>query len=249
MIYSCHFRPYMNTYISTALAKLGYSLTEQHLFDLLLDGDRNISKLAATLQTSRPSIYKSLQKMASDGLIDNHNSPKSLKQIVFLLKQKEIEPSKTSEKLNKHLEELELTPNHISFTYTKQSEIIDFYNDLLNRAREREMLYFGNLDHFIQLVGLDYHQSWIRNRVNKDISVRSLLLQTPQAEKINNLPGNYKREYKYLPNKTDISSSWITYHNTLALIDPINLCVVEINNHLISKSHKQWFELTWSLLG
>jgi sugar-specific transcriptional regulator TrmB len=169
----------VNNTLKKSLTTLGVSqLAADYYIFILQNPNSNISKTAKGINTYRYKIYEVIKELEENEIIINDKiiSPQDvLNRLKYDLIQKEKEVQDMEE----------LVPEYLKYYKTKVSSknsiILEgkfqFINTLNNIFENKncEMWIVGNIDSFIRVVGQEYNQKLMSDRIKQKLSLKILI--------------------------------------------------------------------------
>lgn len=221
-------------------------------------GPSSIPDLADTLKIARPNVYKLISELERVGLSDYLSRRPRPK--LYMVES----PARVKEIFDKHTTRL----NEMNHRYTSLlPELLAAYSQgagatrirlYNNRTQWMELFYrtldesgdqmewFGNYETWLQFMPLKEEQSWIKERVERKISIRLLLLDNDSSRAIVGSFPELKRECKIFTSPQSLDCSFQLYSNKAVIWQPHTPLVILVEDEYVVKMLKVIFDLLWS---
>jgi sugar-specific transcriptional regulator TrmB len=240
--------------IISSLLELGLHIFEAKLYDTILHNPKvRVTELANKNNCSRTKIYSSLEILKKTELLDfNRDYAKEIKlepptKILTLLRHKQNETSRKINELNVFLPELIVdSKQKINLqNYTGVYEFTNLINKVLDEAKD-EILFWGNMDGFYELLGWDYLDQFGYFRRQKNIFLRMLVFKTFGTKKFQIKDSNEMRETKFLQDEFHTDGVIWIYNNKIIQWNLVELQAFEIQDSIMTNFMRQMFEMNWA---
>lgn len=246
--------------LDNALCELGLSPIERQLYLLSLStGPLSVSDLADRLGIQRPYLYTVIKSLREQGLAPG---PGPHYQKTFIVESPSIVlnllrrrrtyldglASEVSIDMPKYLATYKQggSKTQVLF-YEGKEKFIELYN-LILEEEGNETVYFGEVKHFFTLLEENRVHEWIRNRILKKVTMRTLMIDDPLAHTIPTDMVKY-RETRILPCylSKSFSSSFQVFGKSLIFWQPHTPVAVVLKDEYIANLHRGIFNLLWEL--
>lgn len=230
------------------LEEFGLNVKESTIYlALLKEKLSTASKLAKITKINRTTVYLELENLMNLGLVSYVvKDSKRYYQVANPDKLIEILDSKKA-KIKSILPELKglhknIEPFNIEVFEGKEG-IKTFYQDILNNAKE--VLAFGVTGKATEILKFSYPH-FLKKFIKANIKERALANFDSKKIMETHLKSHLK--IKYLPQKYKSDITTVIYANKIAIqsLQKDNLYVVVINDELLYKSYKNYFEFMWN---
>lgn len=239
--------------ISNSLEEFGLSSEESETYiSLLKTGGSSATALAADIGLKRTTVYPILERLISRGLVTTYeqgraktfipagpnkliamqeNSLKALEKIVPLL---EGLRGKRAEEFG------------VRLIRTKK-EFQSFYNDILEKYRDREYYIIGSASGFLN-VDRDFLIEYRKRRAARNIRVKLLMSHDSRLEEGQNDP-KLLRQFKYFPEKYSFKSTIDIYDDKVVIVgSEVKALAVVIAIPPMTDVFRSIFEILWETL-
>ena len=238
--------------IINSLLELGLDIFEAQIYNNILKNPKiSVSQLAQENNCSRTKIYSSLEILKNYELVEfSRDYQKSIQlesptKILTLLRHKQNETSRKIDELNIFLPELISKPSVNSFqNYSGIYEFTDLINKVLDEAKD-EILFWGNMDGFYELLGWDYLDQFGYFRRQKNIQLRMLVFKTYGTTKFQLKDADQMRQTKFLDSEFHTDGVIWIYNNKIIQWNLVQLQAIEIQDIVMSNFMRQMFEMNW----
>ncbi|MEI8143122.1 MAG: helix-turn-helix domain-containing protein [Candidatus Berkelbacteria bacterium] len=243
------------------IEKLGLDKKDVKVYLALLEmGETHIVPLAQKVELPRNTVVYILENLKSIGLVEIlqrcsrrvylPNPPEAVLNLAKRQKDEATEREKTAKSILPELKRLYSTSMvEPSMRFFKgQDEIRQIYDEMIVSG-ETEILYVGEYDKIVEVIGKRYLEKFIKNRIAKGIKTRSVRVRAAEvAESIFQSPEETIRQIRYSP-ADFVSPGHVTiYQNTVAVITTAKEnfgFVVTSKEYAITM--KSWFEQLWKV--
>ncbi|OHA60151.1 MAG: hypothetical protein A2589_00530 [Candidatus Vogelbacteria bacterium RIFOXYD1_FULL_46_19] len=244
----------------TSLSELGLSQLEINLYTISLQlGPSPISLLAKYMGISRPNVYKVIEGLRDKGLASFYGQEKYARK--FMVES----PSIVLEKLRKKGELLKgldgsLTaslPDLLAFyqqggkdtkikVIKNQDQFLKIFHQSLEETRVGGMMeFFGSASDFISFVGWQTEREWIKGRLKKKISIRTLVSPDKDAATLRVGQEKELREVRLYNGEANFPTSFLIYGNKLVIWQPKAPLAVSIEDEYMAVMFKSIFYTLW----
>ncbi|MEI6498381.1 MAG: helix-turn-helix domain-containing protein [bacterium] len=243
------------------IEKLGLDKKDVNVYLALLEmGETHIVPLAKKVNLPRNTVVYILENLKNMGLVEIlqrcsrrvylPTPPEAVLNLAKRQKEAACEREKTAKSILPELKRLYSTSMvEPSMRFFKgQDEIRQIYDEMLESG-EKEILYAGEYDKIVEVIGKRYLENFIKKRIVKKIRTRSVRVHTAEvAETIFQSPEETIRQIRYAP-ADFVSPGHVTiYQNTVAVITTAKEnfgFVVTSKEYAITM--RSWFEQLWKL--
>lgn len=244
--------------LEQALSELGLSELEERLYMTSLSlGPSNMTALAECMQISRPNIYKVIRGLEKRGLATFIGGKKYIKSfqvepptmVMERLRQKREDLSKIDTSLSGELPDLIAKyeqgrgPSNVRVLRGKK-EFVDAYVKVFEES-QKEILYFGSYADFLREIGPDLGERRIARRVERGLSIRGLLIGSPEAESLAAKDENELREIRFLSTPIPFTTSFYLFGNKIILWQPMTPLAIQIEDAYLMPMWRAMFEMLW----
>lgn len=246
--------------LDNTLRELGLSSMERQLYLMSLSmGPLPVSVLAERLGVQRPYLYTVIKSLREKGLASGQGSQyqktfvvESPSIVLSLIRKRktlldEIATSLASD-MPRYLASYRQgsSKTQVLF-YEGKEKFIELYNLILEEEGD-ETIYFGEVKYFFTLLGENRVQEWVKSRIEKRVTIRTLMIDNPFAHTIPTDKAKY-RETRILP--SDLSkgfpSSFQVFGKSLIFWQPHTPVAVVLKDEYIANLHRGIFNLLWGL--
>jgi sugar-specific transcriptional regulator TrmB len=243
----------------TSLKELGLSDPEANLYAVSLKlGPSSISELAKNVNVSRPNVYKIIEGLQMYGLASFYGKEKYARN--FMVES----PTIVFEKLQAKKESLNRLGHQI---VTELPELLALYQQggkdtkiKILKGREQYVRvflqtadetanggvieFFGSAEDFIGLTGWDTEKIWIKKRIKKNISVKSLVPPGSVAMLKKNQEDEL-REVRIYSGNFSFSTAFELFGNKMIVWQPVAPLAVLIEDQYIVSMFRSIFYTLW----
>lgn len=221
---------------------------------LLSKGEASAGELARDISVGRTAVYDNLRVLEERGYLTIINKGKRK---VFL----PIHPKELYKKFNNQRQQLkDLLPDFLAlYSETGSQPFVqlfqgpyaarEVYEDIL-AVTKNGYSYFSPSHLTLQVVDRSYIEEWVRKRVKKGITSRSLRVKTQDVidEPLFNKEVEFLRQIRYLPTYIDLKASIYIYEKNIGVISTIKEgTAFIIHSTDLSFSMLQLFNFLWSI--
>lgn len=247
-----------NQNLYDCLMELGLTENEANLYITSLSlGEIPLSDLAKALGISRPNIYKVIKTLERHGLAKFSDRDKyergfiveSPTIVLEKLREKKEQIAKLDRELIPDLSNL-LTKYHQSGGATKikviqgHDQFLKLFFQIIEEA-EKTSEFFGSATDFIGFVSWKEEHKWIKERIKKGISIKSLLLDTVDARILARTDKTQMRETRILKTGNSFKASFQLFGNKVIIWQPKAPLAILIEDKLIFEMLKSVFYELW----
>lgn len=248
----------MPSELNSALQELGLTTSERELYLLsLASGPLAVSEIATRLKLQRPYIYTLIQALREKGLAPETRGY----QRTFVVES----PTLVLELLRKKrqgLENLTMTiaadmPTYLAsyrqggertklLMYEGQEKFLELYGRVLIEE-DKETLYFGEAKHLFGIVGQEKLASWVQNRVQKKIKIRTLMPADGAAQSIPSSTDLLRETRTIAPEEVkNLPASFQVFGKSVIFWQPQTPVAVVLQDEYIATLMRSTFELLWT---
>ncbi len=248
-----------NQNLYNCLIELGLTEIEANLYIVSLSlGETPLSDLAKAIGISRPNIYKVISALEKHGLANFSNRDKYERG--FIVESPTIVLEKLREK-REHISRLDralipdlsnlITKYHQSGGATKirviqgHDQFLKLFFQIIEEA-ENTSEFFGSASDFIGFVSWKEEHKWIKERIKKGISIKSLILDTVEAKILARTDKVQMRETRILKTQTPFKTSFQLFGNKVIIWQPKAPLAILIEDQLIVEMLKNIFYELWN---
>lgn len=247
-----------NTALYAALKELGLTDHEASLYVLSLEiGPHPIGQTAEKMGISRPNIYKLIKGLENRGLAALPVGGKlkrfcvaSPTLIAELLEKKQQRDRELKNDFSALLPDL-LTkyqrgdlPSSVR-VYQGRGQYLGAFFGLLDEAKD-SVDFFGSADDFLNLVDIDDQREYLKERIKRGLTSRTLTLPGTHAERISKEDKENIRETRLLAQFGPFKTSFHFTADKVVFWQPENLLAIRIEDDLIVTMIKSMFEHLWA---
>jgi len=243
--------------IYEALRQLGLTEGEAQLYVVSLEiGPHPLGQLATKLGISRPNIYKLIKGLENKGLAAlpaggklKRFSVASPTFVADLLEKKLERDKKTKQNLASLLPDLLSKyqrgdlPSHVRI-YQGRGQYIGAFFGMLDEGKDG-LDFFGNVDDFLNLIDLDDQREYLKERVKRGLTSRTLTLAGPNADRIAVEDRENMRETRILTGMNPFKASFHFFADKVIFWQPENLLAIRIEDDVIATMMKSVFDYLW----
>ncbi len=240
-----------------ALRQLGLTEGEAQLYVVSLKiGPHPLGQLATKLGISRPNIYKLIKGLENKGLAALPSGGKlkrfsvaSPSLVAELLDKKEENDKKMRNSFSSLLPDLLSKyqrgdlPSHVRI-YQGRGQYIGAFFGMLDEGKDG-LDFFGNVDDFLNLIDLDDQQEYLRERVKRGLTSRTLTLAGPNADRIAASDKENERETRILSGMNPFKASFHFFADKVIFWQPENLLAIRIEDDVVTTMMKSVFDYLW----
>ncbi len=237
----------------TSLRELGLTEIESKLYIEMLHADEpTISGLAQLLGVERLTIYRALETLEQQTLIERQTGKKkpfhvgSPSKVISLLRHKQAQAKNLGDELTDILPDL-LSEYHQSRRepkvrlYETKESFMALLDEVVNEAEDNIIYVLGSAD-ILSFVP-EYMDIYIQHRSKKKIISKNLSFYNREL-----MARNHKDEFrqlKWLPKEFDAQATYIAYGHKVAIWNTANPKIIVIDDSVIFKFFKIMFDMLW----
>ncbi len=244
--------------LEQALSELGLSSTERSVYlTSLKAGPLSVVKLAEKVGLERPYVYTVIQSLREKRLASQSSQRyqksfvvESPSVVLDLLRKKRTDlealAKNVSAELPRYLAQYKQGANTTQvYLYEGKKRFLELY-DRIFEEEPAETLYFGNLDHFINVVEQSGVETWMKRRIEKKIKMRFLPVESPRVKDFPTDPTQY-RETRVIPKSLcdNVPATFQVFGNSVIFWQPETPAAIVLQDHYIAELHRNIFELLW----
>lgn len=248
----------MTNDLNRALLELGLSASECEFYLISLAfGPLTIPVIAKKLGLQRPYIYTLIRTLREKGLAPLTKGY----QRTFIVES----PTVVLELLRKKRQTLELLTTSVAaemptflasyrqggartqvLFYEGKEKFLELYNRILVEE-EKETLYFGEAANFFQLLGQESVSGWVQQRIQKKITIRTLMPDGVAAQSIPS-DASVLRETRVIDSRLtkELPASFQIFGKSVIFWQSITPVAVVLQDEYLAKLMRTTFELIWS---
>ncbi|MEK7632929.1 MAG: helix-turn-helix domain-containing protein [Patescibacteria group bacterium] len=241
----------------TALLQLGLTAQEAGLYVLSLEiGPHPIGQIAEKLGVSRPNIYKLIKSLENIGLAAlpkggrlkrfSVASPTIVNELLDLKQKKDRElKQEFSSLLPDLLSKYQRgdLPSHVR-VYQGRGQYIGAFFGMLDEGKD-SLDFFGSVDDFLNLIAPEDQAEYLKERVRRGLSSRTLTLSGQHANRIAGEDKENMRETRILNGLNPFKASFHFFADKVIFWQPENLLAIRIEDDVIATMMKSVFEMLW----
>lgn len=244
--------------LSGSLKELGLSEPEANLYIVSLSvGPASIATLAKHLGISRPNVYKVIIELEKHGLAKYSENKRWGRTFIVeppaVLVHKVREKRDSLGKMDGYLTSLMPDLNalyHQGETATKikileGKDWIRYWMEMMEQNAKEELMFFGSMDDFIGYIGWDGLAELTRERMRRDIVLKTLILPGEKASEIMMRPTEEIRDTRILKGASPFATSFQIFLGKVMIWQPKAPLAVLIEDQYIVEMLKSMFNLLW----
>jgi HTH-type transcriptional regulator, sugar sensing transcriptional regulator len=184
-------------------------------------GTFSVSDLAKKAGVKRPTCYLVLDELSQKGLVSIVAGPKKIKyraESPEILKKQAETQMNIAERLSGDLLKI-FNPKTEGPTlryFSGQKAIQGIFDEVL-KVKEKEYLFIGSGKDVIDMIGKDYIDEWLKQRIEKGITAKSIRMKKTEVEE-DIYQTNINRDLKIAPENIHIAETIFIYDNKVAII-------------------------------
>lgn len=258
MIIPMNISPEMKNYLYTSLKELELTDQEAQLYLVSLNlGPTEISNLAKHLDIARPNVYLLIRGLEKVGLVKKYEKnfarqffvePPTV--LLELIRQKK-------ESLNSNESDLATAMPDLLAVYKQGSretgikilqgkdQYLKAFKEVVEQGKD-ELEFFGNADKFVEFVSWEVENKFIKDRLRKNLFMRSLLLTDETS-------ANFKKDDKKQLRETRIyegkkfDTSFLLFANKVIIWQPKAPLALLIEDEFIVQMFRSMFYRLWEI--
>lgn len=242
----------------TSLKELDLTDQEINLYSVSLQlGPSPIATLARRIGISRPNVYKVIKSLEKHGLASFTQKTRFSRD--FLVEP----PTIILEKIRQKKEKLSRLDNdfvnslptmlagyHQGAGTTRikilqgREQYMEEYDKILEEA-QKETLYCGSAEDFINFISWEVERKWIKRRIQKNIFIKTLLLPSATSKDFKSKDETELRETRFLTEANPFSTSFQIFGNKVIIWQPQAPLAVLIEDQYIVAMLSSLFQVLW----
>lgn len=243
-----------------ALKELGLTDLETRLYAISLKlGPSTVTDLAKYLKISRPNVYKVINGLKGKGLAAFYGQDKygrnfmveSPMMVLSQLRVKREQLSRLDVDLASDLPDLLALyqqggkDTKIKIIKDKEGYIKIFRQTLEETPDGGSVEFFGSAGEFIGFVSWDEEKRWIKSRIKRQITVKTLILPDQYAATLRVDQNKELREVRLYSGEANFPTSYLVYGNKMILWQPKAPLAVLIEDEYIVAMFRSVFYSLW----
>ena len=242
--------------LSTLFSSLGLSKLESDIYFVLLRLNRaSISTIAGEVQTYRPTVYRTLPKLISKGLV---SQVKSGKRTVYIAE----DPKKLKELADNIQYELGETLPELSRVYDGSQKrpfvryvegkkaIESIYEDMVRRSKKGDSIYRYESPRDYHLLGKYYPKLYWKRATGPDGEIeKHVITNEATASKRSERLSRHTRVIPSAYDSFDYNITELIYKDTVAFIDYDTETAMLVKNKRFSEFQLKIFKMLFGKLG
>ena len=243
-----------------ALKELGLSDNEINLYSLSLAlGPAPIAEISKSLNVPRPNVYKLIEALEKYGLakFQQHKYRKKTFMVepptvlTELLRKKKQDLSRLDSQLVSMLPDLlalyrqgEL-PSSIK-VLEGRDQFLKAWNETLNES-DGGQEFLGSTKDFINFISWEHEQSWIQERVKRNIFIRVLSIPSETSQALGSKDKQELRETRVLKSHKPFDAAFQLFGNKVIIWQPNAPLGILIADEYIVKMLRIIFDTLWDI--
>ena len=241
------------------LLELGLNNLEANIYLALLhEKYSNMTKLALGLGISIVTLYQAITNMRQTGFVENQTeSSRVLQKIISpqivlgKLQQKSALLSTQADQLGKLMPKImslydRTTEDSVVSFYQGKSQFQTLFMSLLDE--KKHILHFGSNEIFAELVGYDFLEMYVKQRLTKKIVTREITFDFNYLRSKRKEFENEYTFYKFLPKAGEKPGSYVVVGDKISLWNPVLPRIITILDPILAEFFRFNFETLWQLL-
>jgi sugar-specific transcriptional regulator TrmB len=247
----------MSNVLYDAFEQIGLSQIEAEIYQHFLNRtDLSLTELANELKVDRVKFYKAIHNLLETELITSLSKGKYSveppSKISSLIKHRERQQHKTWESLQELLPDLNAsyeshTQKPYFSVYENTKQFMNLFDSVLDDA-QGEILFYGNVEYWINSISLTYQKEWTYLRAKRNIHSRMLYFDTPDMDWFLRRNDSQLRKYKILPKNHICKGVFYVYGNTTIQWNPLLPRAIKIQDSIMAETMRSMFETLWDSL-
>jgi sugar-specific transcriptional regulator TrmB len=239
------------------LRELGTTESERELYlTSLAVGPASVQELAKQLGLQRPYVYTLVRSLREKGLAPSASSKyqkkfivESPSVIIELLRKKKASIDALSGHLTLMMPKLLAqykqggAATQVSF-YEGKAKFMELYDRILDEEGD-ETLYFGEAEHFLTLIGEVRLAEWIYRRVRKEVTIRTLMVDSKQARGIPTDAQQLRQTRVLSKEIKTFPASFQVFGRSVIFWQPHTPMAVVLEDEYIAQLMRGTFNLLW----
>ena len=228
------------------LLELGLNQLEANIYLALLhEKYPNMTKLALGLGISRVTLYQNISNMRQTGFVENQTEnsrvlPKIVSPQIILgkLQQKSALLSTQADQLDKLMPKImshydRNSKDSIVSFYQGKSQFQTLFMSLLDE--KKPILHFGSNEIFAELVGYDFLEMYVKQRLDKKIVTREITFDFNYLRSRRKDFENEYTFYKFLPKNSEKPGSYVVVGDKISLWNPVLTRIITISDPILAE--------------
>lgn len=245
--------------LDVALGELGATESERELYRLSLStGPVSINELAKQLSMQRPYVYTLIGSLRLKGLAPSAPAKYQKRFVVE-------SPNVVLELLRKKRESIESLSTGLAgvmpkllaqyrqggiatqvMFYEGKAKFMELYDRILEEEG-KETLYFGEAEHFLTLIGEVKLAHWIDRRIEKGITIKTLMKDSGKARSIPSDTRQLRETRVTSKTSIDLPASFQVFGNSVIFWQPHTPMAVVLQDEYIANLMRGTFALLWEI--
>lgn len=250
----------MDDVINKSLVLLGLSKNEVKIYLTIFKlGPSKIPEIAKASKIKRSTTYLLVEDLIEKGFLFEDNKAyankiyaiepdlllKKISNRQRLLRRQEIELQENMPSLQSVFQSSEIRPK--VKIYQGNNGLLSIWQDIL--STKNEILLWTNQQTENLFFGQNSHDKFIKERIQKNISIKVLATKSKEAEELKSKDKDNLRETKILSKDVSFSSETYIYDNKVAMLDyNKEIMGIIIESKSFNETQQAIFENTWKLL-
>ena len=240
------------TMLSDELFRLGFSDKKAALYLAILEmGMGSASELANAAGIKRTTVYDLLDELTDDRLVSitfNGNKRNFTAEPPENLQHLAMERLQVVDQILPGLKELFRSNMQLPrIRYYEGVEGIRYVHEELLKVKSREYFYFGSITGFVDALGREYLENFVRRRICRKIWSNAIRIRTHEIDSPDLLPGNDNyRRVKYLSRSLPDNVANLTLYD-----GKIAICATSHENYAMIVESQEMFtilKLVWDCM-
>lgn len=243
----------------TSLRELGLFESEIRLYLASLSlGPATIATIAEHLGIPRPNVYKAILGLEGHGLA-NFSSRKRYSRtfvvepptvVLELLRKKRDTMSDLDRTLVGVMPDL-LAKYHQGASLTKirvlqgKDQFLKAFFSILDEEKS-ETQFFGSAKDFVEFISWDEENEWIKQRMKKNIFIKSLLLPSGEAEMLHRGDKQFMREIRIIKGLAPFVTAFQLFANKALIWQPEGRLAILIEDEYVVAMLRSMFNWMWN---
>lgn len=224
---------------------------------LLEKGPTSISALARLLSVERVTVYAALDRLKAKGLMTEGRESYSRtvrveppSRVLDLLEERRTElfyeTKSLEDALPRLLAEYAAKGQLAAFRlFEGRKQFLAVFEEAPREA-PGEILYYGDAQAFVDYVGIDYENHWVRKRVRRKVQLQMLVFSTNYIhERYKQIDLKELRETRYISGKPAFKSSFMVYGAKTLLWNPVAERAIVIDDPMLTDMFRWIFASEW----
>lgn len=244
--------------IIQSLSSLNVSEFDSKVYQTILaNGNIGVSQLARILEVERVTVYAALERLQRHGLVPTNRpayertvTAEPPSRIFDLLEKRRTELFYQAKDLEDALPQLMAAyaakgHNAAFRLFEGREQFLAVFEEAVREA-ENELSYYGDAIAFVDYVGVDYENRWVRKRVSKKIQLQMLVFKDSYVDE-RYVPIDKKelRETRFIADKAAFQSSFMVYGSKTLLWNPVAERAIVIDDPIVTELFRYLFTNEW----